>query len=230
MRDINGASNKIADIIGVIDEIAFQTNLLALNAAVEAARAGEQGRGFAVVASEVRNLAGRSATAAKEIKELIEDSVAKVEEGTRLVNQSGDTLNEIMSSVKEVTTIIGDITVAGQEQASGIEQVNQTIMKMDETTQQNAALVEEASASAESMSEQSNELNELVEFFKVSDDEKFRPESETPVSYQSSGRTSEYAGEERRSQKRPWSNNDGNVASATNASMQEDMDAGWEEF
>ena len=170
MNEINAASRKIADITGVIDEIAFQTNLLALNAAVEAARAGEQGRGFAVVASEVRNLAGRSATAAKEIKELIEDSVNKVEEGSRLVNKSGETLDEIVAGVKKVTDIVAEISAASQEQASGIEQVNKAVMQMDETTQQNAALVEEASAASESMREQAEQLSGLMQFFSLSGD------------------------------------------------------------
>lgn len=171
MDKINDASNKIAEITSVIDEIAFQTNLLALNAAVEAARAGEQGRGFAVVASEVRNLAGRSATAAKEIKDLIEDSVDKVEEGSRLVNQSGKTLEEIINSIKKVTEIVGDISYASNEQANGIEQVNKAIINMDETTQNNAALVEQAAAAAESMNEQSNELMRQVSFFDFDENE-----------------------------------------------------------
>ncbi len=167
MSEISAASKKIADIIGVIDEIAFQTNLLALNASVEAARAGEQGRGFAVVASEVRNLAGRSATAAKEIKALIEDSMGKVEEGARLVDESGATLNEIVSAVKKVTDNVGEISAATQEQSSGIEQVNKAVTQMDEMTQQNAALVEQAMAAAQSLSEQAGELSRMMEFFRM---------------------------------------------------------------
>jgi len=169
MDEINQASNKIADIIGVIDEIAFQTNLLALNAAVEAARAGEQGRGFAVVAGEVRNLAQRSAGAAKEIKDLIRDSVEKVNAGTNLVNESGKTLEDIVSSVKRVTDMIEEISVAAQEQSSGIEQVNSAIAQMDEMTQQNAALVEEATAAGEAMAEQSRGMMTLMDFFTLSD-------------------------------------------------------------
>jgi len=165
MAKINEASKKIADIIGVIDEIAFQTNLLALNAAVEAARAGEQGRGFAVVATEVRSLAGRSATAAKEIKELIQDSVKKVEDGSTLVTQSGQTLEQIVTSVKKVSDIIAEIAAASREQSAGIEQVNQAVMQMDEMTQQNAALVEEATAASQSMAEQARSLNSLMERF-----------------------------------------------------------------
>jgi methyl-accepting chemotaxis protein len=162
MSGINESAKKIADIIGVIDEIAFQTNLLALNAAVEAARAGEQGRGFAVVASEVRSLAGRSATAAKEIKTLIEDSVRKVEDGSGLVTQSGRTLGEIVTSVKKVTDIVAEIAAASREQSSGIEQVNRAVVQMDELTQQNAALVEEATAASQSMAGQVRELNEML--------------------------------------------------------------------
>ncbi|MEY4762946.1 MAG: hypothetical protein RLZZ200_2802, partial [Pseudomonadota bacterium] len=167
MNEINVSSRRIADIIGVIDEIAFQTNLLALNAAVEAARAGEQGRGFAVVATEVRNLAGRSATAAKEIKGLIQDSVKKVDEGSTLVTQSGSTLEQIVSSVKKVTDIVAEITAASQEQSSGIEQVNKAVMQLDELTQQNAALVEEATASSQSMADQARRLSELMSRYSV---------------------------------------------------------------
>lgn len=167
MGSINTSAKKIVDIISVIDGIAFQTNILALNAAVEAARAGEQGRGFAVVASEVRNLAQRSAAAAKEIKTLIDDSVQKVDIGVKLVDQAGSTMSEIVESVKRVTDIMGEITAASQEQTSGIEQVNQAIMQMDEVTQQNAALVEEAAAAAASLQEQASNLVQVVSVFKT---------------------------------------------------------------
>ena len=171
MNEINTSSKKIADIIGVIDEIAFQTNLLALNAAVEAARAGEQGRGFAVVASEVRNLAGRSATAAKEIKALIQDSVNKTQDGTKLVDESGHALTEIVQAVKKVSDIVAEIAAASREQSEGINQVNKALLQMDDMTQQNAALVEEAAAAAEAIDAQSKELEHQVQFFKVRESE-----------------------------------------------------------
>ena len=172
MAEIDRASRKIADIIGVIDEIAFQTNLLALNAAVEAARAGEEGRGFAVVASEVRNLAGRSATAAKEIKELIRNSVAKVDDGSKLVDQSGKALQDIVTSVKKVSDIVEEIAAASREQSNGIGQVNKAVMEMDGMTQQNASLVEEAAAASEAMATQAEELNEVVAFFSLGEHQK----------------------------------------------------------
>ncbi len=195
MGEINASSKKISDIIGVIDEIAFQTNLLALNASVEAARAGEQGRGFAVVASEVRNLAGRSATAAKEIKDLIEDSGRKVDEGSRLVNESGETLEEIVTGVKKVTDIVGEIAAASQEQSAGIDEVNKAITQMDELTQQNAALVEEAAAASESLGEQADDLDQMMTFFTVNGG----------ASGARSVATRSNNGSERRSADRPWS-------------------------
>lgn len=167
MEGINAASARIADIIGVVDSIAFQTNLLALNAAVEAARAGEQGRGFAVVASEVRNLASRSAMAAKEIKSLIQDSVQRVAEGGRLVNESGRTLEEIVTAVRRATAIVAEIAAASREQSAGIEQVNHAVMQMENMTQQNAALVEEAAASTDAIVQQVRSLNDLVAHYRL---------------------------------------------------------------
>jgi methyl-accepting chemotaxis protein len=167
MESINASSKKIVDIISVIDGIAFQTNILALNAAVEAARAGEQGRGFAVVASEVRSLAQRSASAAKEIKGLIDDSVSKVGAGSKLVNEAGTTMEDIVASIKRVNDIMAEIRAASDEQSSGIEQVNQAITQMDQATQQNASLVEQAAAAAESMQEQARNLVQVVSVFKV---------------------------------------------------------------
>ncbi|MDE2136557.1 MAG: PAS domain S-box protein [Gammaproteobacteria bacterium] len=199
MTEINDASKKIADIISVIDEIAFQTNLLALNAAVEAARAGEQGRGFAVVASEVRNLAGRSATAAKEIKGLIKDSVRKVEDGSALVTQSGQTLEQIVASVKKVSDIIAEIAAASREQSSGIEQVNKAVIQMDEMTQQNAALVEEATAASQAMAEGAGELNRMMERFTL-------PGAPAPAAASAAPATAAAApAAERRAASRPWS-------------------------
>jgi len=181
MGSIKDSSRKIVDIIGVIDGIAFQTNILALNAAVEAARAGEQGRGFAVVAAEVRNLAQRSAGAAKEIKALISDSVEKVDVGSKLVDQAGKTMDEIVSSVKHVADIMNEITAASQEQSSGIEQVNQAINQMDEMTQQNAALVEQASAAAHSMQTQASTLSQAVSVFKLDNATQLATLSTPPV-------------------------------------------------
>ena len=203
MSDINDASKKIADIIGVIDDIAFQTNLLALNAAVEAARAGEQGRGFAVVASEVRSLAGRSATAAKEIKELIQDSVRKVEDGSVLVTQSGQTLEKIVASVKKVSDIVAEIAAASREQSSGIEQVNRAVMQMDELTQQNAALVEQATAASQAMAEQVRGLNQMLDRYRVKRHDRERQRATAPqpaVPAVARGRPRA----ERRSANRPW--------------------------
>jgi methyl-accepting chemotaxis protein len=211
MGQINTSSKKIADIIGVIDEIAFQTNLLALNAAVEAARAGEQGRGFAVVASEVRSLAGRSATAAKEIKGLIQDSVAKVEEGSALVDESGKALEDIVASVKRVTDIVSEIAAASAEQSSGIEQVGKAVNQMDEVTQQNAALVEEAAAASQSIVEQARALNELVAHYQVGEGAGALPST--------AKRTSAPASVERRDAKRPWANSGKAPASSPRASV-----------
>lgn len=223
MGQIDSSSKKIADIIGVIDEIAFQTNLLALNAAVEAARAGDQGRGFAVVASEVRSLAQRSATAAREIKSLISDSVARVEEGGKLVGESGRHLSDIVGSVKKVSDIISEISAAGQEQASGVEEINRAVMQMDEGTQQNAAMVEQATAAAASMNDQAKKLSELVSFFKLAENgyagagatiealQERKPAVRSaarplakPAAKAAEDASSSRTGSERRSADRPW--------------------------
>ncbi|MBS0374019.1 MAG: PAS domain-containing protein [Proteobacteria bacterium] len=212
MTAINGSSKKIADIIGVIDEIAFQTNLLALNAAVEAARAGDQGRGFAVVASEVRGLASRSAEAAKEIKSLIQDSVSKVDQGSRLVNESGQTLAEIVSSVKKVTDIVSEIAAASAEQATGIDEVNKAVTQMDEVTQHNAALVEEASAAAQALSEQASRLDGLMSRYTVMAQDApawSGAERRTEDAWMADGKSAPKAAAkpavERRGVSRPWS-------------------------
>ena len=192
MGSINTSSKRIVDIIGVIDGIAFQTNILALNAAVEAARAGEQGRGFAVVAAEVRNLAQRSAAAAREIKGLIDDSVEKVEGGSSLVNEAGATMQEIVASVQRVSDIMGAIASAGQEQETGIERIRQSILEMDESTQHNAALVEEAAAAASSLQEQAGNLAQVVHVFKLDAAHTTRttkPATIGPPSVKSPGRT-----------------------------------------
>ncbi len=182
MGSIKDSSRRIVDIIAVIDGIAFQTNILALNAAVEAARAGEQGRGFAVVASEVRNLAQRSAGAAKEIKSLIGDSVDKVDAGGKLVDEAGQTMGLIVTSIQQLTDILTDITAASQEQSVGIEEVNRAIGHMDEMTQQNAALVEQAAAAAESMEEQAQSLVQAVSVFHLSEAELAKSLADMPMS------------------------------------------------
>ena len=220
MAEISSASKKIADIIGVIDEIAFQTNLLALNAAVEAARAGEQGRGFAVVASEVRSLAGRSATAAKEIKALIKDSVAKVEEGTKLVDESGKALGEIGSAVAKVTDVVAEIASSSQEQASGIEQVNKAVLQMDESTQQNAALVEEAAAASQSIVEKAKQLSDVVAHYRLgtrSDETVTRRQPGVSAPRSVVREKSATAGVERRSPSRAWARPAGRAAASSTA-------------
>ena len=224
MEGINESSKKMADIIGVIDEIAFQTNLLALNAAVEAARAGEQGRGFAVVASEVRSLAGRSATAAKEIKDLIQGSVHRVEEGSLLVTESGQMLEQIVSSVKKVADIVGEIAAASGEQSSGIEQVNKAVMQMDQMTQQNAALVEQASAASQSMAEQARGLNEMMAKYRVDGGSQPAAASVRPVA--ASPRVT------RRAPNRPWAGRAAVavVGGAAAPKMVAGGDSDWKEF
>jgi methyl-accepting chemotaxis protein len=240
MAEINDASRRIADIIGVIDEIAFQTNLLALNAAVEAARAGEQGRGFAVVASEVRNLAGRSATAAKEIKDLIQDSVRKVQDGSLLVTQSGQTLEQIVASVKKVSDIVAEIAAASREQSSGIEQVNRAVMQMDELTQQNAALVEQATASSQAMADQARQLNEMMSRYRVSSrgDELSRMAEQPAASTESAAEPAPAEKPavqvERRSPNRPWSKRTNTAAAASAPPVPRkqvvNSDSEWQEF
>jgi methyl-accepting chemotaxis protein len=240
MAEIDEASKKIADIIGVIDEIAFQTNLLALNAAVEAARAGELGRGFAVVASEVRNLAGRSATAAREIKDLIHDSRKKVDEGSSLVTDSGDTLEQLVAAVKQVSDIIAEIASASQEQSSGIDQVNKAVMQLDAMTQQNSALVEEASAASESMAGQARGLAEMMGKYAVAQDV---AAAGSAALAGSRGGPAPPETQERRSVGRPWAKADtkpypakpftpraANGRTPPNVSATNGTDQEWEQF
>ena len=214
MAGINTASRKIADIIGVIDDIAFQTNLLALNAAVEAARAGEQGRGFAVVAGEVRALAGRSAAAARQIKALIDDSVQRVGDGSLLVSESGRALQTIVASVKKVSDIVAEIAAASREQSSGIEQVNRAVMQMDELTQQNAALVEEAAAASQALAQQVDGLNRLLERYRFADQGGVSSQARVaaPAGSARQTRVAPAAGRERRGADRPWSGESGGRA------------------
>ncbi len=236
MSAIDGSSKKIADIISVIDAIAFQTNLLALNAAVEAARAGDQGRGFAVVASEVRSLAQRSASAAKEIKDLIHDSVGKVEEGGRLVSESGRHLAEIVASVKKVSDVVGEISNASQEQAVSAEEISRAVMQMDEGTQQNAAMVEQASAAAASMNQQAGKLSQLTSFFRLGAVAAGMPAAEpAPVMLPGTAK-SPPPGRERRAAGRPWSKRPANAPASAPAPVRRVAaadaagDGDWSEF
>ncbi len=234
MSEINRSSKQVADIIGVIDEIAFQTNLLALNAAVEAARAGEQGRGFAVVASEVRNLAQRSASSAREIKDLIEDSVQKVNLGTNLVEQSGATLNEIIERVTKVTEIVAEIAAASEEQSAGIEQVNKAVMQLDELTQQNASMVEEATASSQSQADLATRLHQLVSRYRVSKSDFATAPTRTPARAEPAPRPAVSAppqvGVERRGPNRPWSNAPAAMKASPPRAATGTDDSEWEEF
>jgi methyl-accepting chemotaxis protein len=238
MADINDASRRIADIIGVIDEIAFQTNLLALNAAVEAARAGEHGRGFAVVANEVRNLAGRSATAAREIKALIQDSVRKVNDGSELVNRSGETLGEIVASIKTVSGLVAEIAAASRDQSQGIVQINQSVLQMDQFTQTNGSLVAQATAASQAMAQRAGELNGVMERYQL--DEAHRQPG-SPATAPKPSETLEQQPQsqavERRGAARPWVSNSTAKSAAAKAAAPAprfnkvaDDDSDWKEF
>ncbi len=241
MSDINDASRRIADIIGVIDEIAFQTNLLALNAAVEAARAGEHGRGFAVVASEVRNLAGRSATAAREIKALIQDSVRKVNDGSELVTRSGETLGQIVASIKTVSGLVAEIAGASREQSQGIEQIKKSVLQMDEFTQTNGTLVAQAAAASQTMAQRAGVLNAMMGRYQL--DEAMDPKLESAAvqasaHYAAAAASTAAAARvaERRGTARPWSaHRSGRPASANPAPPQSRFtkvadETDWKEF
>jgi methyl-accepting chemotaxis protein len=230
MGDISASANKIVDIIGVIDGIAFQTNILALNAAVEAARAGEQGRGFAVVAGEVRSLAHRAASAAKEIKVLIDDSVQKVGAGTALVGQAGGTMDDIVARVKAMTDIMTEISAASREQSSGIEQVNQAVVQMDEATQQNAALVEEASAASQAMQDQAAKLAEMVGMFKLAPDTAAHTRRAAPAPAVAAAATKPAAARKTGPRLELAGNAAGSVARAGGAKKAAPVDAEWETF
>jgi methyl-accepting chemotaxis protein len=242
MADINDASRRIADIIGVIDEIAFQTNLLALNAAVEAARAGDHGRGFAVVASEVRNLAGRSATAAREIKALIQDSVRKVNDGSELVTRSGETLGQIVASIKTVSGLVAEIAAASKEQSQGIEQINKAVLQMDEFTQTNGSLVAQARAASQTMAQRAGEMNAMMERYQLNEAMEPKLEAAPAAGAARAPRDAERKAAatrppERRSAERPWSARPAPRGAATAAAqpaalfakvVDDDMD--WKEF
>lgn len=231
MKSIDESSHKIADIIGVIDSIAFQTNILALNAAVEAARAGEQGRGFAVVASEVRALAGRSAEAAKEIKSLINTSVERVGQGTQLVDKAGTTMSEVVTAIRRVTDIMGEISAASHEQSSGVSQVGEAVTQMDQTTQQNAALVEEMAAAANSLNSQAQSLVEAVAVFKVSENQMASPISQPTTFKHTAATTMDISKTSTKSTTAPRSpalHRPAAIAGAIQASANGDSD--WEKF